>query len=117
MKVGVTLQQVAQIAVRDGCYPATRVAVPGKAVDDPGRHQQQAGRFKCDAFPIRPHRSAAFRDEDDMVEIAMEMRLDRPLAGAGAVVQAFDMDKALRNAALRLSIEVEAVDGVSHGSP
>ena len=115
VEILVALEQMVKVAVGDGDDPATGVAVPGKAVDDPGGDEQQAGRFEVDAFAVCAHRSAAFGDQDDMVEVAVEMRLDRPLAGAGAVVQAFNMDEALRNAALRLSVKIEAGDGSGHG--
>jgi hypothetical protein len=63
---------------------------------------------------FRLHGAAALRDQDDVVQVAMDMRADRPFAGTRPIVQTFDMYKAFRHAALRFAIEVEAGDGRGH---
>ena len=78
---------------------------------DAGGDQQQAWRFEADLRRLRAHRAAAVGDQEDMVEIAVNMRADRPFAGAGAIIETFDVDEAFADAPLWFAIEIEAGDG------
>ena len=110
-EIGIPVEEMAQIGVGDGRDMALRFPVPVEAMHDAGGDQQQAWRFEADLRRLRAHRAAAVGDQEDMVEIAVNMRADRPFAGAGAIIETFDVDEAFADAPLWFAIEIEAGDG------
>ena len=114
LKIIVAAEEMLQVAVGNRRHPAERFAKPGKAVDYPGGDEQQTGGIERHRVTVGAHGPAAFADQDDMVEIAMDVRLDRPFAGPRSIVEAFHMDKAGFDCPLRLTIEVEGRNGCAH---
>ena len=100
------------IGVRQRDDRAARFRLPAEPVHDLRRDQQQAGRFEHGHRSFGLHRPAAFGDQDQVVELAMRMRSNRPTRGARTVIETLGVEEMIGNRAMRLAIKVESRNGL-----
>jgi p-hydroxybenzoate 3-monooxygenase len=77
-------------------------------VYDSGRHDQQCRRLKRIPFGFRLHLTAAREDDEQLVQVAMGVRLDPPIVDPAAIGNRLDVQKALIRIPRRLAVQEES---------
>src|SRR5258708_21536614 len=78
---------------------------------DGGRYDDGGRRLESDHLGLERHLAAAAGDQQDLKQIAMAMRPDRPVVDGGARRDGFDVNEVERLIVRRIAVEVEQGQG------